>query len=150
MRYFNVFGYRQNPNGEYAAVIPKFINQIKNNKRPVINGDGNYSRDFTFIDNVVNANILAMFTTNSECFGEVFNIGASAATSIIDLFNMIRNKLKSNIEPIFHEIRAGDIPHSNADITKANKLLNYFPTVSIQEGLDKLINYNLDNALLTI
>jgi UDP-N-acetylglucosamine 4-epimerase len=144
LRYFNVFGSRQNPNGAYAAVIPKFINSIKNNVSPQINGDGNFSRDFTYVDNIVFANILALSTTNKECYGQVFNIGTGGQISINDLFNIIKRELKSNVEPIYGEERKGDIPHSNADISKAIFMLEYNPIVSFDEGIIKTINFYCD------
>lgn len=141
LRYFNVFGRRQDPNGAYAAVIPKFINLMKNGKSPTINGDGNYSRDFTYIDNVIQANILAMTTQNTESFGEAFNIGVEGQTTIYELFKIIKDELKLNIEPIFGPNRSGDIPHSNADISKARKILNYNPQILFKEGIIRTIKY---------
>ena len=142
LRYFNVFGPRQDPNGAYAAVIPKFIKLVKEGKSPTINGDGNFSRDFTYVDNVVVANILAMTTVNKECFGEVFNIGAGGRVTILELFNIIKKSMKSDIKPIFGNKRIGDIPHSNADISKAIKMLEYRVNVSFDEGIEKLLKYN--------
>ena len=141
LRYFNVFGRRQDPNGAYAAVIPKFINLMKNGKSPTINGDGNYSRDFTYIDNVIQANILAMTTQNTESFGEAFNIGVEGQTTIYELFKIIKDELKLNMEPIFGPNRSGDIPHSNADISKARKILNYNPQILFKEGIIRTILY---------
>ena len=141
LRYFNVFGRRQDPNGAYAAVIPKFINLMKNGKSPTINGDGNYSRDFTYIDNVIQANILAMTTQNTESFGEAFNIGVEGQTTIYDLFKIIKDELKLDMEPIFGPNRSGDIPHSNADISKARKILDYNPQILFKEGIIKTIYY---------
>lgn len=141
LRYFNVFGRRQDPNGAYAAVIPKFINLMKNRKSPIINGDGNFSRDFTYIDNVIQANILAMITTNTESFGEAFNIGVEGQTTIYELFKIIKDELKLDMEPIFGPNRSGDIPHSNADISKARKILNYNPQVLFKEGIIRTILY---------
>lgn len=141
LRYFNVFGRRQDPNGDYAAVIPKFINLIKNGISPIINGDGNNSRDFTYIDNIIHANILAMTTLNSESFGEVFNIGVEGKTTIYELFKIIKDELKIDIEPIFGPNRIGDILHSNADISKARKILNYNPQILFKEGIIKTIYY---------
>lgn len=141
LRYFNVFGPRQDPNGVYAAVIPKFIQLMKDGKIPEINGDGSYSRDFTYVDNVVQANVLAMFTNNKEAFGKAFNIGVEGQTSILDLFNVIKQTLNLNIKPIFREIRKGDVPHSNADITKAKNILGYVPKTSFDEGIIRLLNY---------
>ena len=142
LRYFNVFGPRQDPNGPYAAVIPKFINLIKQNKQPVINGDGSYSRDFTYVENVIQANILALTTTNKKCFGSVFNIGAKGRITILELFNELKKQLKFNKNPIFGNKRDGDIPHSNADISKAQNLLNYNPKIDFDIGIKKLLEYN--------
>jgi UDP-N-acetylglucosamine 4-epimerase len=141
LRYFNVFGPKQDPNGVYAAVIPKFITQIKNNLDVTINGDGNNSRDFTYIDNVVRANYLALTTDNKQCFGEIFNIGAGGRITILEMFNIIKNILNSDKIPIFGPNRKGDIPHSNADIEKAKLLLNYDPKISFEEGIIKTIDY---------
>jgi len=141
LRYFNVFGRRQDPNGAYAAVIPKFINLMKNRKSPTINGDGNYSRDFTYIDNVIQANVLAMTTQNTESFGEAFNIGVEGQITIYELFRIIKDELKLNIEPIFGPNRSGDIPHSNADISKARTILNYNPQIKFKEGIIETIKY---------
>ena len=141
LRYFNVFGRHQDPNGAYAAVIPKFINLIKNGKSPTINGDGNFSRDFTYIDNVIQANILAMTTQNTESFGEAFNIGVEGQTTIYELFKIIKDELKLDMEPIFGPNRSGDIPHSNADISKARKILNYNPQILFKEGIITKIKY---------
>lgn len=141
LRYFNVFGRRQDPNGAYAAVIPKFINLMKNGKSPTINGDGNYSRDFTYIDNVIQANILAMTTQNTESFGEAFNIGVEGQTTIYELFKIIKDELKLDMEPIFGPNRSGDIPHSNADISKARKILDYNPQILFKEGIIRTIYY---------
>lgn len=141
LRYFNVFGRRQDPNGAYAAVIPKFINLMKNGKSPTINGDGNFSRDFTYIDNVIQANVLAMTTTNTNSFGEAFNIGVEGQTTIYELFKIIKDELKLDIEPIFGPNRSGDIPHSNADISKAKKILDYNPQILFKEGIILTIKY---------
>ncbi len=139
LRYFNVFGPRQNPNGPYAAVIPKFIHQIKNNIRPIINGSGEFSRDFTYVDNVVQANVLALFTDNKICFDKVFNAGAGGKITIKYLFELIKKLTASNIDPIFRETRMGDIEHSNACITNTVKCLNYNPNVDFEEGIIKLL-----------
>lgn len=138
LRYFNVFGPRQNPNGDYAAVIPKFINLICNSEAPVINGDGSYSRDFTYIDNVVAANILAI---ESNIETNVFNIGAGGNTSINLLFDKIKKLLNSELNAVYGPFRKGDIPHSFANIEKAKSLLNYNPSVDILQGLEKTVNY---------
>ena len=140
LRYFNIFGPRQDPNGAYAAVIPKFISLMKSGKQPVINGDGTFSRDFTYVENAVQANILALTTNNKECFGEAFNIGAGGQTSLLELIKVLQKELKIDIEPIFGPNRSGDIPHSNADITKAKNMLKYDPKISFQDGMNKYIN----------
>ena len=144
LRYFNVFGPRQDPNGAYAAVIPKFISLMKKNERPKINGKGNYSRDFTYIDNVVQANCKAMFTDNSDSYGEVFNIGAGGRVSILELFLSIKKSLNFKKEPIFGDNRPGDIPHSNADILKATRILDYNPKFNFNKGIEKTIDYFLN------
>lgn len=144
MRYFNVFGPRQDPNGQYAAVIPKFITLLNENKSPIINGDGSYSRDFTYVDNVVKANYLALFTENKECYGTVFNIGAGGRITVLEMYNKIKQCMNKNIEPIFGENRVGDIHHSNANIDKAQKLLGYNPEISFEQGIEKTINAYLD------
>jgi len=142
LRYFNVFGPRQDPHGAYAAVIPKFIDIMKNDKQPTINGDGTYSRDFTYVDNVVQGNVLALTTNNKKCFGEVFNIGTGGRVSILELVSNINKYLQKDISPIFGTNRPGDIPHSNADISKAKKMLGYDPKISFKEGILKTINYH--------
>mgnify|MGYP003981104889 FL=1 len=141
LRYFNIFGPRQDPNGPYAAVIPKFIDLIKQDKQPTIHGDGSNSRDFTYVDNAVQANILALTTTKSHCFGDVFNIGAGGQVSVLEMFNMIKTVLTSGVDPIFGDPRPGDIPHSNADITKARSILNYDPRISFDAGIAMLLDH---------
>lgn len=141
LRYFNVFGPRQNPNGAYAAVIPKFISNLKNNKVCDINGDGNYSRDFTFVKNVVFANYLALTTNNNNCFGDFFNIGAGGRITINDMYYSIAQSLSSNLDPNYLPIRKGDIPHSNADVSKAIDMLGYQVLVSFDEGVKMTIDY---------
>ena len=143
LRYFNVFGPRQNPKGAYAAVIPKFIDLMKNEKQPKINGDGSYSRDFTYIENVVQANCLALFTKESKCYGNVFNIGSGERVTILELFKSLKNSLNFDKDPIFGDNRRGDIPHSNASILKATKLLNYRPEYDFEKGLKKTTEYFL-------
>ncbi len=143
LRYFNVFGPRQSPNGPYAAVIPKFINLMKNNKSPTINGDGTYSRDFTYVENAVQANILALTTTNKQCYGNVFNAGAGGRITILKLATVIKNELKFKGDIIFGKCRPGDIPHSNADISKAKKMLGYNPRIDFYTGIKKLLHISL-------
>ena len=140
LRYFNIFGPRQDPNGAYAAVIPKFIALMKNGKQPTINGDGTFSRDFTYVENAVQANILALTTDNQECYGDAFNIGAGGQTSLLELISTIQKELNVDIEPIFGPNRPGDIPHSNADISKAQTMLGYNPTISFEMGMEKYVN----------
>lgn len=139
-RYFNVFGPRQDPNGVYAAVIPKFLKLMQEGKQPIINGNGSFSRDFTYIDNVVNANILAITTNNTECFGKAFNIGAGGRISLLGLIDELNRAMGTNIEPVFGKSRKGDIPHSNANISKAKKMLGYNPNVTFIEGIKKIVN----------
>lgn len=140
LRYFNVFGPRQDPKGAYAAVIPKFIDLMKNGISPTINGDGSFSRDFTFIDNVVQANYLALNTENQNAFGQAFNIGAGGNITILDLAHTIKQKLGFNGEIKLGPIRSGDIPHSHADISKAKQLLNYDPKINFNQGITLLLD----------
>ena len=127
--------------GAYAAVIPKFINLMKNNKPPTINGNGNFSRDFTYVENVVQANLKALETNNNKCFGQVFNIGAGGRVSLNQLVNILKKELKYEGEIIYGKNRAGDIPHSNADITKAKTYLDYHPKINFETRYNKLLNY---------
>ena len=136
LRYFNVFGPRQDPNGAYAAVIPKFINLMMKNKSPKVNGDGSYSRDFTFVKNVINANILALTTKNEKCFGDVFNIGAGGRFSIKELFETIKERINFEGDAIYGELRAGDI-------SKSRKELSYNPQIDFKQGLNLTIDYFL-------
>ena len=145
LRYFNVFGPNQSPNGAYAAAIPLFMDAVLNNKSPFINGDGEQSRDFTFVENVVQANIKAMFT-NKEVKGKVMNIAFGSRTTINDLFFKIRNIVGNNIEPIYRETRLGDVKDSLADISLAKELINYNPNFSIQEGLKITIEWFRNNV----
>ena len=140
LRYFNIFGPRQDPNGAYAAVIPKFIKLMRDGKRPTINGDGTYSRDFTYVLNAVNANILALMTENSNCYGTVFNIGAGGRVNLNELVESINLGLGTKIEPIYGKNRPGDIPHSNADIGKAEKMLGYKAKINFEKGINLLLS----------
>ena len=140
LRYFNIFGPRQDPNGMYAAVIPKFIDIMKNNNRPTINGDGENSRDFTYVNNAVSANILAMTTQDKASYGDVFNIGCGGQYSLNRLVEVMNEAMRTHIKPIYGKNRAGDIPHSNADISKAKKILGYKVLVKFEEGINKLIH----------
>lgn len=148
LRYFNVFGPRQNPNGPYAAVIPKFIQLMINNEAPIINGDGKYSRDFTYVDNAVYANCLALTTTNEKCFGKVFNVGTNNSISIWQLFYFIKQILNKDLEPIYGPKRLGDVPYSNASIEKITTYLSYKPKVYFLDGLKRTIDYFLRIELL--
>ena len=141
LRYFNIFGPRQDPNGAYAAVIPKFITLMKNGKSPQINGDGTYSRDFTYIENAVKANILALTTTNPDTFGQAFNIGTGGRITLIELVDFINQALGINVKPVFGPLRPGDIPHSHACIKKAQEMLNYNNLVEFSIGIEKTVNF---------
>ncbi len=144
LRYFNVFGRRQNPDGAYAAVIPKFIKQLLCDERPVINGDGKQSRDFTYIENVIEANLKACLAP-SEVAGEVFNVAFGGREYLIDVYNSICDALEKNIKPVYAPERAGDIKHSNADISKAKKLLGYSPEYNFKRGIAEAINWYKNN-----
>ena len=135
LRYFNVFGPKQNPRGPYAAVIPLFIESLLNNIAPVINGDGQTSRDFTFVANVAQANLLSLFTENRKAVNQVYNIGFGQQTSLLQLFQYLKKISGSDVEPRFATERSGDVKHSLADISKARELLGYNPSVSAEEGL---------------
>lgn len=138
LRYFNIFGPHQDPNGDYAAVIPKFIDLMLDGEQPVIYGDGKQSRDFTYIDNAVEANILA---AESDVTGEVFNIGTGGSVTINNLVGSLNELLGTEINPIYDDPRPGDVPHSHADISKASRFLNYEPTVGFEEGLERTIEF---------
>ncbi|MCR4788937.1 MAG: SDR family oxidoreductase [Lachnospiraceae bacterium] len=140
LRYFNVFGRRQDPDGAYAAVIPKFIKQLKNGETPTINGDGRQSRDFTYVDNVIEANLKACLAS-SDAAGEAFNIGAGGREFLIDVYNDICDALGVKVEPIFGPPRKGDIRDSNADISKARKLLGYDPEYDFAKGIALAIDW---------
>ena len=139
LRYFNVFGPRQSPNSQYAAVIPIFIKSFLEEKPPTIFGDGEQSRDFTFVENVVSANLLACHAEGAT--GEVFNIACGKRTTINDLTRAIKNLLDSPLEPDYDKMRKGDVRHSLADITKAQKLLGYEPKIDLEAGLRKTIKW---------
>lgn len=144
MRYFNVFGRRQDPNGAYAAVIPKFIKQLLNGERPIINGDGKQSRDFTYIENVIEANLRAC-KASSQVAGQAFNIAYGGREYLIDVYYELCKALNKEIEPIFGPDRLGDIKHSNADISKARELLGYDPDYSFQDGIKMAIDWYKEN-----
>lgn len=140
LRYFNVFGKRQDPNGAYAAVIPKFIRQLLAGEQPVINGDGRQSRDFTYVDNVVEANMRACLAPASAA-GEAYNIGAGGREYLIDVYNDLCEALDLTVEPVYGPPRAGDIRDSNADITKARELLHYDPSFDFRAGIKLAIDW---------
>jgi len=144
LRYFNVFGRRQDPNGAYAAVIPKFIKQLLQNERPTINGDGKQSRDFTYIENVIEANLKACLAPH-EAAGEAFNIAYGGREYLLDIYYMLAKALGKDIEPKFGPDRTGDIKHSNADISKAKKMLGYDPDWSFEKGIKAAIDWYREN-----
>lgn len=144
MRYFNVFGRRQNPDGAYAAVIPKFLKLLLNDEVPTINGDGKQSRDFTYIDNVIEANLKACLAP-SEAAGEAFNIAYGGREYLIDIYYGLTEALGKQVEPNFGPDRPGDIKHSNADISKAKQLLGYDPEYSFEDGIKLAIDWYKEN-----
>ncbi len=151
LRYFNVFGRNQDPNGAYAAVIPKFVAQFLNHESPVINGDGNFSRDFTYIDNVIQMNELAMLIEDESAINTVYNTAFGERTTLNELVNSLREFLSAydneiaNVPIIYGKNRVGDIPHSLASIEKAKELLNYQPKFSMREGLKEAVNWYWNN-----
>jgi len=147
LRYFNVFGRKQDPNGAYAAAIPKFIKLLLNGESPVINGDGSQSRDFTYIDNVIQINILAALTDNPDAFNQVYNVAFGAQTNLNDLLGLISTELAklhprvADIKTVYGPERVGDVKHSHADISKARKLLNYNPEYDLDKGMKEAISW---------
>ncbi|MCR4616533.1 MAG: SDR family oxidoreductase [Clostridiales bacterium] len=144
LRYFNVFGRRQDPYGAYAAVIPKFIKQLISGETPVINGDGKQSRDFTYIENVIEANLKACLAPD-EASGEAFNIACGGREYLIDIYYMLTGALGLSVEPVFGPERKGDIKHSNADIGKARRLLGYDPEWDFERGINAAIDWYKEN-----
>ena len=144
LRYFNVFGRRQDPEGDYAAVIPRFINQLLKGERPTIYGDGFQSRDFTYIENVIEANLKACLAP-LEAVGESFNIAYGSSEYLVDIYSDLTKALNVDIKPIYQAERIGDIKHSNADITKARQLLDYDPQWSFQKGIKAAIEWYKDS-----
>lgn len=140
LRYFNVFGPRQNVVSQYAAVIPRFINAIINKKQPIIYGDGEQYRDFTYVENVVKANLLALSASSDVC-GRSFNIACGGRYTVNELYRILKESINSNIEAKYEEARSGDIKGSVADITNAVTMLNYKPSVSFEDGIVKTVNY---------
>ena len=143
-RYFNVFGRRQDPHGFYAAVIPKFVKQLLNDEAPTINGDGKQSRDFTYIENVIEANLKGMLS-GSEAAGEAFNIAYGGREYLIDIYNKLCGLLGKDIKPNFGLDRTGDIKHSNADISKARRLLGYDPDYDFAKGIELAVDWYKEN-----
>ena len=147
LRYFNVFGRRQDPDGAYAAVIPLFVKQFIKHESPIINGDGSYSRDFTYIDNVVQMNMLAITTTNEDALNTVYNVAFGDRTTLLELTTLLKEHLSAfddsikNIEIKHRENRVGDIPHSLASVEKAKRLLNYNPKYNINDGIKEAIDW---------
>ena len=144
LRYFNVFGRRQDPDGAYAAVIPRFIRQLMHGEVPTINGDGRQSRDFTYIDNVIEANLRACLAP-SDAAGEAFNIGAGGREYLIDVYHELCDALGKQVEPIFGPERKGDIRDSNADISKARRLLGYDPEYDFAKGIHLAIDWYVNH-----
>lgn len=151
LRYFNVFGKRQDPSGAYAAVIPKFVQQFIRHESPVINGDGSYSRDFTYIDNVIQINMNALTTNNVNALNTVYNVACGERTTLIELATMLKTYLTQFDDAINHieikhtENRIGDIPHSLASIDKAKTLLNYNPKYNVSTGLKEAVQWYWEN-----
>ncbi|WP_300673849.1 SDR family oxidoreductase [Soonwooa sp.] len=151
LRYFNVFGRKQNPEGAYAAVIPKFVKQLMNHESPIINGGGDYSRDFTYIDNVIQMNLLAITSNKQEAYNQVYNTAFGERTTLNDLVKYLKEYLSffdpkiADIEIIYGDYRKGDVPHSLASIEKAKKLLNYNPQFSMKDGLKEAVKWYWEN-----
>ena len=151
LRYFNVFGRKQNPNGAYAAVIPKFVMQLMNHESPVINGGGEYSRDFTYIDNVILMNLLALTSENPDSYNQVYNTAFGERTTLNDLVKYLKEYLSdfdpkiADVEIIYGDYRKGDVPHSLASIDKAKNLLDYQPKHSMKDGLKEAVNWYWEN-----
>jgi len=141
LRYFNVFGPHQSPKGAYAAVIPLFIEALQKKQAPFINGNGEQSRDFTFVENAVQANVKALLTENKEAFGEVFNIGYGKQYSLLELYDLIKNQIGVEVAPVHREERKGDVKHSLADISKAKKTIEYNPQINLVSGLKQTIEW---------
>jgi len=144
LRYFNVFGPRQDPKSQYSAVIPLFITAVMEGRRPTIYGDGSQTRDFTYVANNVQANILAA-TTTKDVAGKIFNIACGKSYSVLDLFKAINEALGKNIKPIFSPARKGDVKHSLADISLAREMLNYKVEVDFTEGIKRTVEWYSKN-----
>jgi UDP-N-acetylglucosamine/UDP-N-acetylgalactosamine 4-epimerase len=151
LRYFNVFGRRQDPDGAYAAVIPKFVKTLMQHERPKINGDGSVSRDFTYVDNVIQVNHLSALVDSKSALNQVYNVAHGERTTLNQLYKMIREKATAfdihikEIEPEYGPFRAGDIPHSLASIEKARRMLGYKPTHTVEQGLSEAVKWYWNN-----
>lgn len=151
LRYFNVFGRRQDPNGAYAAVIPLFVKKFMNHEAPTINGDGEYSRDFTYIDNVIQMNMLALQTQNPEAVNQIYNTAYGERTTLNQLVTYLKEYLSDydskivEVEPVHGPNRVGDIPHSLANVDKAKRLLGYDPQFSMKDGLKEAVKWYWNN-----
>jgi UDP-N-acetylglucosamine 4-epimerase len=150
LRYFNVFGPKQDPNGAYAAVIPLFFKHALNGTNPTINGDGSFSRDFTYVDNAVQANILALTTSAQDSLNEVYNVACGARTDLNQLWGLIKNATDSKSEVIHGPNRKGDVAHSLASIEKAQNKLTYFPNTNIQEGINLTHKWYAQNSITVV
>jgi len=138
LRYFNIFGPRQDPEGQYAAVIPKFVSRMLDGDRPVIFGDGEQSRDFTYVDNAVRANVLA---AEGDVTGEAFNVGSGGRVTVNELVDALNDTLGTDLDPIHDDPRPGDVRHSHADVSKAAELLGYEPEIGFEAGLARTVEY---------
>jgi UDP-glucose 4-epimerase len=146
LRYFNIFGPRQNPFSAYGAAIPKFVSAILRSERPVVFGDGRQSRDFTYVDNAVDANLLAASAPAKRVSGEVFNVACGRNATLLDVIAEVNRLLGTDLRPKFAAPRPGDVRHSKADISKAKRLLGYRAGVSLREGLERTIAWLRDRA----
>ena len=156
LRYFNIFGKRQDPNGAYAAVIPKWVAAILNKDDVYINGDGETSRDFCYIDNVVQMNLLAAMTDSESATNQVYNVALNSRTSLNQLYHLIEGKLKQRVsnlvtrQPVYRGFRSGDVRHSQADINKAQQLLGYWPSHTIINGLEEAMDWYVESLSKTL
>ena len=151
LRYFNVFRRRQDPEGAYAAAIPKFIKALLNGESPIIHGDGSQSRDFTYIDNVIQSNLLAASTSNPNTFNQIYNVAFGERKDLNTLFELIKKELSAHLpeiadlQAIYGDERKGDVKHSMADISKANRLLNYKPAFNLEAGMARAIDWYIES-----
>jgi UDP-N-acetylglucosamine 4-epimerase len=150
LRYFNVFGPNQSPDGPYAAVIPLFMQNLLENKAPFIDGDGEQSRDFTYVENAVQANIRALFANNPEALNRIYNVAVGERVTVNELFNEIAGLLNSGVKPVYRNTRPGDVRDSLADISAAKKFLGYEPTIRMKEGLSYTMDWFRQSIIKTI